>query len=85
MLDGRRELEEWFSEGKLKQTGGKIYVFAMLKHPTRFVVLKRRDGFLLHLIVIDVRQHDWRGEREANPHILCKALRVRWRKYLLMV
>ena len=85
MVDGRRELEEWFSEGKLKKTGGKIYVFAMLKHPTRLVFLKRRDGFLLHLIMIDVRQHDRRGEREANPHTLYKAMRVRWRKYLLMV
>ena len=55
MVDGRRELEERFRERKLKQTGEKIYVFVMHKHPTRLVFLKRRDGFLLHLMVIDVR------------------------------
>ena len=63
--------------GKLKQTVEKINVFAVLKYPTQLVFLKRRDGFQLHLIVIDVWQHDLRGEREANPHTLCKALRVR--------
>ena len=56
--------------GKLKHTGGNINVFAVLKYPTQLVFLKRRDSFQLHLIVIDVWQHDRRGEQEANPHTL---------------
>ena len=71
--------------GELKQTGGKINVFEILKYPTKLVFLKRRDDFQLHLIVIDVWQHNRWGEGEANPHTLCKALRVRWRKNLLTV
>ena len=61
-----------FNEGKTEADGWKDKCVCVLKYPTQLVFLKRWDGFLLHSIMIDVWQHDRRGEQEANPHTLYK-------------